>query len=146
MNNNYKKAIGALASLTLVAGAGASIALSDVPTGTTEPKMTGETIQRNTLASSPFITEAEAAGTFSYSQEALSSNASISEVFLKAASTLCSALPQYDTVNASPEIRVDGDVDESFTATVDEMANSEGTEKYIMACACASNVAGGGAI
>ena len=34
----------------------------------------------------------------------------------------------------------------SFTATVDELAGEEGAASYVMACSCATNVAGGGAI
>ena len=41
---------------------------------------------------------------------------------------------------------VDGDVDNAFEATVDEMAEGKGAKTLVMACACASNVPGGGAI
>ena len=34
----------------------------------------------------------------------------------------------------------------SFTATVDELAGEEEATSYVMACSCATNVAGGGAI
>lgn len=84
-------------------------------------------------------------GTFSYDQGATSSNQTISDMFRKAAAVLCTAMPQYgiDAVNA---ITVTGPDGASFAATVDEMATDEDATAYTIACACASNVAGGGAI
>ena len=37
-------------------------------------------------------------------------------------------------------------MDNAFEATVDEMAEGKGAKTLVMACACASNVPGGGAI
>ena len=85
-------------------------------------------------------------GTFSYTQDALSSNAEISGVFCKAAATLCASLPTYgcEAVKAAA-VTVAGP-NASFTATVDELAGEEEATSYVMACSCATNVAGGGAI
>ena len=65
----------------------------------------------------------------------MSSNAEISGVFCKAAATLCASLPTYgcEAVKAA-------------AATVDELAGEEEATSYVMACSCATNVAGGGAI
>lgn len=54
-------------------------------------------------------------------------------------------MPQYgiDSVNA---ITVTGPDGVSFAGTVNEMAADEDATAYTIACACASNVAGGGAI
>ena len=85
-------------------------------------------------------------GTFSYTQDAVSSNAEISGVFCKAAATLCASLPTYgcEAVKAAA-VTVAGP-NASFTTTVDELAGEEEATSYVMACSCATNVAGGGAI
>lgn len=95
----------------------------------------------------PADTEAPARaveGTFSYTQDAVSSNAEISGVFCKAAATLCASLPTYgcEAVKAAA-VTVAGP-NASFTATVDELAGEEEATSYVMACSCATNVAGGG--
>lgn len=76
----------------------------------------------------------------------MSSNAEISGVFCKAAATLCASLPTYgcEAVKAAA-VTVAGP-GASFTATVDELAGEEEATSYVMACSCATNVAGGGAI
>ena len=81
----------------------------------------------------------------------MSSNAEISGVFCKAAATLCASLPTYgcEAVKAAAvkaaAVTVAGP-NASFTATVDELADEEEATSYVMACSCATNVAGGGAI
>lgn len=67
-------------------------------------------------------------GTFSYTQDALSSNAEISGVFCKAAATLCASLPTYgcEAVKAAA-VTVAGP-NASFTATVDELARRGGSD------------------
>ena len=76
----------------------------------------------------------------------VSSNAEISGVFCKAAATLCASLPTYgcEAVKAAA-VTVAGP-NASFTTTVDELAGEEEATSYVMACSCATNVAGGGAI
>ncbi|MEC4271650.1 hypothetical protein VJ923_00570 [Adlercreutzia sp. R25] len=85
-------------------------------------------------------------GTFGYSQDAVTSNAEIGSVFSKAAATLCASLPTYscETVKAAA-ITVSGPT-ASFEATVGDMAEDDEATSYVMACSCATNVAGGGAI
>lgn len=72
-------------------------------------------------------------GTFSYTQDAVSSNAEISGVFCKAAATLCASLPTYgcEAVKAAA-VTVAGP-NASFTATVDELADEEEATSYVMA-------------
>ncbi|MCI8366739.1 MAG: hypothetical protein HFJ66_03955 [Eggerthellaceae bacterium] len=84
-------------------------------------------------------------GTFSFTQDAVTSNADLSGVFSKAAATLCAALPTYSVEAVSSAIQVTGP-EASFEATVADMAADEDAVSYQMACACASNVPGGGAI
>lgn len=92
------------------------------------------------------VKAANVQGSFEFDQAVLSSTADISSMFSKAAAALCSNMPVYaETVSEQP-INVGGDVDEGYSATLSEMAEEEGAEAYEMACSCASNVPGGGAI
>lgn len=83
-------------------------------------------------------------GAFSFSQDAVTSNGDIANIFQKAAATLCQAMPEYAAVGNTGSIEVSGP-DASFAATVDEMAGDEDFGS-IVGCACATNGPGGGAI
>ena len=97
-------------------------------------------------ASQDVVKTANVQGAFEFDQTVLSTTADISQVFAKAAATLCSSMPVYADMRAEEAITVSGDVDREYSATLSEMAEEEGTEAYDMACSCASNVPGGGAI
>lgn len=84
-------------------------------------------------------------GTFSYSQDAVSPNSEITGVFGKAVASLCASMPNYTIDRIDKAIEVNGPA-KSFSATVDQMAESEGATQHIMACSCASNLPGGGAV
>lgn len=84
-------------------------------------------------------------GVFSFTQDTVTPNQDISGVFSKAAATLCAALPAYSVEAVSNSIQVTSPSG-AFEATVADMAASEDAVSYQMACACASNVPGGGAI
>lgn len=85
-------------------------------------------------------------GTFSFDQGVLTSTADITTRFSKAAASLCANMPTYLVSRGEAPIAVGGDVDNGFSATLSEMADQEGTESYELACSCASNGPGGGAI
>ncbi|WP_304426157.1 hypothetical protein [uncultured Adlercreutzia sp.] len=84
-------------------------------------------------------------GVFSFSQAATTPTQGIVEVFNKAATTLCAALPQYD-VDAQGRAVCVKSPNTAFVATVDEMGAEDAAESYIIGCACATNGPGGGAI
>lgn len=86
------------------------------------------------------------AGQFSYDQAAVSATSDISNVFVKAAASLCASLPNYEVPAIEQAIRVSVAGGPVIEATVSDMANAEGAQSYTMACACASNLPGGGAI
>lgn len=146
MNKKTTKITGTLASLTLLVGAGgafvASTAQPETATGTQVTAASENQTQKNDT----LVSVSQVEGSFSYDQSAVSSNKTISDVFCKAATALCSSLPNYGITSAQPPLSVTGDVDNTFSATVDDMANQEGTASHVMACACASNLPGGGAI
>ena len=83
------------------------------------------------------------AGEFAYSQSAVTSADDIRGVFCVAARTLCASMPDYGVSLAKQAIAVSGG--KSFVATVDEMASASEEDSFLLACVCASNVAGGGA-
>ena len=85
-------------------------------------------------------------GVFTYDQSVVTANANITNVFGKASAVLCNAMPSYGAIALSQAIAVSGDVDAAFEATVAEMASNEDARRLVMACGCASNVPGGGAI
>lgn len=90
------------------------------------------------------VTVKAVSGTFAYDQEGVTDNATLSGVFAKAAATLCQTLPQYCAV-CGGLIQVSG-MGASFEATVADMAGDDEAAAGVMACACATNVAGGGAV
>lgn len=83
-------------------------------------------------------------GSFSFDQNVVSSNSSISQIFSKAASSLCESLATYGAIKADAITVAAGG--NSLSATVDEMADEDGATSFLMGCACSSNVAGGGAV
>ena len=132
-----------------------AVALATSGIAAAAPLLAGETAQEapaaaqhheEEFASSSRVKMANVQGEFSFDQSVLTDTSDISDKFMKAAATMCTNLATYfETVNAAP-IAVGGDVDAEFSATLADMAEEEGTEAYEMACSCASNVAGGGAI
>lgn len=87
-----------------------------------------------------------AQGSFSFDQNVMSSRQGIVEVFTKSSMALCNALPTYGVTMLAQTIAVSADADPVLKATVAEMVEEAGTGAMVMACACASNLPGGGAI
>ena len=145
MNETTTKVAGALASLTLLAGAGAAVAVPAVQGGADAAVRADIATGDDAAKGSLLTTVAQVEGAFSFDQGALSSNGSIADVFCKAAASLCASLPDYGVERAQPSIDVSGDGGTAFSATVDEMKDRKGAASHVMACACASNGAGGGA-
>ena len=140
MKSQTVKTIGGVMSAVALISGGAGVAQA----ATIEPAAAAPASATTLAAADVADTEAPARaveGTFSYTQDAVSSNAEISGVFCKAAATLCASLPTY----GCEAVTVAGP-NASFTATVDELADEEEATSYVMACSCATNVAGGGAI
>ena len=85
-------------------------------------------------------------GAFAFDQAAVSDNATVSGVFAKAAAALCAELPDYALVcSCGTPIMVTGPNGSTVQATVSDLANGS-EEAFVMGCACATNVVGGGAI
>lgn len=146
MNEKTMKVTGAFASLTLLASAGVIATTATAQAESATDPQTVQAAESDGAGASTFVSAPHVDGAFSYSQDELSSNETIAGVFCKAAATLCTSLPDYGMACVQASISVSGNVDNAFSATVDEMADQEGAATYTMACACASNLPGGGAI
>ena len=146
MKSQTIKTLGGVMSAVALISGGAGVAqAATVDSAAPAPAMPVVTAASDSAApEAPGARTVE--GSFSYDQDAVSSNAEISGVFCKAAATLCASLPTYgcEAVKAAA-VTVAGP-NASFTATVDELAGEEEATSYVMACSCATNVAGGGAI
>lgn len=85
-------------------------------------------------------------GSFAFDQEALTATSAIASTFVKAASSLCASMPDYDVSQLDQRIAVRGSDGSYAEATLSDMEKAEGAKAHVMACSCASNVAGGGAV
>lgn len=146
MNHVHAKtAVALLSTVALAATAAANIApaLTSSTAQTTQPDAQQRVDKK---MADMLVRAANVQGDFAFDQGVLSSNADISNTFSKASTALCANMPAYlETLEAQP-INVGGDVGNGFSATLSEIADDEGTESYELACSCASNPAGGGAI
>lgn len=139
--------VGAVAGTMILAGSGMFVALPAMadeaasPTGAEAAAVASP--QEGAAGQEDGAVPQKVEGAFSYTQESVSDNGTIANVFSKAMATLCAGMPNY-AVQEVQAIVVRGA--SSLEATVDEMASEEGSQSYTIGCACASNVAGGGAI
>ena len=91
------------------------------------------------------VSQANVSGDFAFSQDVVSSNATISGVFAKAANALCASMPDYAVRCACGNVVVVTGDGVSVQANVGELAEVEDAGGFIMGCSCATNVPGGGA-
>ena len=139
------KTVAALASATLIV-AGGAVAVAPAVVGAPGAADAAGIEQASKAPAGGVVSDAVVQGQFSYTQDALTPNSTISSVFMKAAAAFCASLPAGVYAQSDAAITVGGDVPNAFSATVDEMASKDGAVKLIMGCTCASNGAGGGAV
>lgn len=135
-----------LGGSAMLVGAGVLGALPVVSDGgaTVDVAIASETASGSTGSALTAVEHVQ--GLFSFNQDARSSTSSIVNTFNKAATVLCASLPDYGMRDAGGVVEVSNGAGSGFSATVEEMAKEEGSQSFVMACACASNIAGGGAI
>lgn len=141
---NAKTATALVGTVALATSAvvGVAPALAGVPA---DAPQQGVQQHADARVAGGIIHEANVQGTFGYDQSVRTSSTDLSHMFMKAAATLCTNMPAYfESIGARP-ITVSGTAG-SFNATVSDLAGDEDAEAYDMACSCASNVPGGGAI
>ena len=147
MKKSQAKLFGSIAGSVMLAGAGMSafLPVATATADTTENAITsGESTDSSQLATQGIQSVENVEGTFSYSQDIATSNSDIANVFNKAASSHCASLPEYVVTSVKSIIQVTGGT--SFEASVSDMQADEAAESVLIACACASNLAGGGAV
>ena len=144
MKEATTKIVAPAMSLLMVAGAGAGVAGAVVAPDTAQ----AVAVQReaNQVASGQARACAvQIAGEFAFSQAAVTPNATISEVFAKAAATLCASMPAYSDACACQALLVSAPG--AFSeATVGQLSAGAESSSYTLACACATNAPGGGAV
>lgn len=142
---NAKTATALVGTVALATSAvvGVAPALADSPAAT--PQQGVQHQHADARVAGGIIHEANVQGTFGYDQSVRTSSTDLSHMFMKAAATLCTNMPAYFESISTQPITVSGTAG-SFNATVADLAGDEDAEAYDMACSCASNVPGGGAI
>ncbi len=150
MKTPQTRLFGALAGSVLLAGASAAAVIpmvnaTNASDAADQKAAFGENAaESNQVAIEGIRTVENVQGSFSYTQDATTSNAEIADIFNKAAATLCEDLPTYIVDTAKGSLHITGGT--SFESTVTELQEDDSVASVLMACVCASNVAGGGAI
>lgn len=143
---NYKRiALGGIAAVSLVAGGTVPALAQDAYVA---DDATSEELSYGSEQGTPFtIVEADASeGEFSWNQTEITPNEVIAKMFRNAVANLCGSTT--DLIVDNPlewKVSVTGDVKNTFTATVDELAQDENVSQT-MTCTCASNPSDGAAI
>lgn len=147
MNNRKSIVWGSLAAASLVAGGAGAALASAAQTGTDAILSPAAAVEAVESASFSPVVKADAAqGTFSWTQDAVTPNAVIASTFRPAVATLCNSTVGLTQTNPLEwKISVGGDVENAFTATVDELAAADSVSQT-MTCSCGSNPADGRAI
>ena len=145
---DYKKNLvagGMAASLALSVAASSGAALADAPQ-TVETANDAVLATVENMTSSLLVKANAAEGTFAFDQTTLTPNTTIASTFRPATATLCSATTDFAEVNPLEwKLSVTGNVDNEFTATVDELAGEDSVQQT-MTCTCGGNPADGRAI
>ncbi len=143
MKMTSAKVLGSVASSVLLVSAGAAVAAPAL-----NATVGDDAVAYAAAADEVAATDAQNAvavqGQFSYDQGKVTPTIEVASVFSKAAAALCVSLPDYVVPAASGPITIEGNT--TMQATVSDMQSDDAAESVLMACACASNVAGGGAV
>lgn len=143
---------GVLAGTALVASTGLTFAaLAPVEASASESARAVNTARTECpQGDTCYVTSQVMDGAFSFSQNVLSSNSQIANVFNKASAALCA--PACADSQEAANLAVGGKAltvagqDNRITSTLATMEESEGETKTIMGCACSANLPGGGAM
>lgn len=149
MNDTAKKVMAPAMSLLMVAGAGAAAAVPALGAQQAVAAPAAAAVQAQAGAVAPttqtFAQVMDVVGCFAYDQLATTPAIDISSVFAKAAAALCASTPEYGLTCACAALQVTAP-GTSLQAAVPDLAAGDETSSYTLKCACASNVAGGGAV
>lgn len=141
---NGKTILAASSALALASAGVVPLAALTAPTAEAAP-VAQETAASTTLAA-PATAPVKVEGTFAFTQDAVTSTEQLSSVFAKSVAMLCQSLPKYEVERCMTQLVLAAPASPVIQATVRELAQDENGISLTMACACASNVPGGGAM
>lgn len=143
MKTSQAKLFGSLASSVMLVGAGAVVAAPAVGAVAADDAVAyAAPVDVATAPAKAGVANVQ--GDFGYTQLAVTSTADISGVFSKAAAVLCTGLPEYAVDGVAGALTITGGT--QMQATVADMQADDAAASVLMACACASNPVGGGAV
>lgn len=141
MNERTTVLWGSLAAASLVAGGAGAALATDIPSSPT-----AAVVAPAHEGASSIVRADASAGVFYWDQSTVTPNSVIAGTFRGATATLCNSTVGLTQTNPLEwSITVSGDVENAFTATVDELA-AEDSVRQSMTCSCGSNPADGRAI
>lgn len=147
MKMNGKTAAAAMSALALVGMSAAPMAAMAAPEANVDAiGAESAHVAESTVKSVGFIQADRVEGTFSFDQQAVTPTSQITTVFAKAAATLCQAMPAYVSETAATSLLLSAPNCPDITATIQDLAARDGNPGVVMACACATNGPGGGAM
>lgn len=143
--NAKRTAVAAVSATLLISGSVSGVAMA-ADQSADGPGTTGATPlceQASGECPSTVVKADAAQGQFSWSQDVRTPNAVIKAVFAKAAAALCQARTDFIADNPLKwQISVTGDVNNAYTAPVDELAEEESVSQT-MSCTCGGNPSDG---
>lgn len=142
MKTTSAKVVGSVAGSILLASAGIAAAVPAMQVAGGGDSFAYAAVD-NEVADEAGDTAVQVQGSFDFTQDTVSETSEISGVFSKAVASLCAGMPEYGISAVKGPLTITGGV--TLEATVEEMQADDAAEAVLMACACASNVAGGGA-
>lgn len=142
VKSDIVKASGAVLGAAVLATSGVAAA---IPAFAQESPDSAPVAQEAVLQGGVEKAPVKVEGTFGFSQDAVTSNKTFSEVFMRAVASACASMPEYE-VQGNLDLSVSVDGNQKIEATVGELAEEQGVAGALMACACASNIPGGGAV
>lgn len=147
MKMNGKTAAAAMSALALASMSAVPMAAMAAPETATE-STDAEAVQvaSQAVSTSSTIRMNRVEGTFSFDQQAVTPTNQITSVFAKAAATLCQAMPGYVSETTATSLVLSAPNNPEIVATIQDLASRDGNPGVVMACACATNAPGGGAV
>lgn len=147
MKMNGKTAAAAMSAVALVSASAIPLAAVAAPAATADTDIPAAAQAAEHSAAADDIVRADAVeGTFSFDQAMVTSNDQLASVFAKAAATLCQTLPHYTCDEVAAKLAISANGNPVMLATAQELAAQDGDGGFVMACACATNGPGGGAV
>ena len=144
MRIDGKTAVAAASALALAGMGAAPIAALAAPAAPADGDAAAMAAVETTRAQASKAS-ASVTGAFAYTQDAVTSTAQLRDVFAKSAAVLCQALPDYGCTTCAKAIMLTAP-GTAVEATVADLAGRDAQGSTLLACACATNAPGGGAV